>query len=99
MPDTISVVFSVINSVVSFLGLVTVIYGMRYFKEGLPVKSLRRGVLVTLLIFVHFMLDALGELGTVSSPPVIGHVLELAFTLALGYLAYGFIRDWQKIGG
>lgn len=88
---------AIVNSLLAFAGVVLTVYGQYYFREGLLVRTFRRGTLVALLLFLHFIVEALGDLGVIAHMPQVGEVLEFAFTLALAYLSYGLIKDWQKI--
>jgi hypothetical protein len=98
MSDTVSIAFGVVNSALAFVGLLLTLYGRSYFKQGLMVKTLKRGTIVAIFLFSHFTIEALGDIGFIPPMPMLGYVLEFAFTLGLAYLAYGFIRDWQTLG-
>lgn len=98
MIDLVGVVFSVANTLILLGGVVLTLYGQYYFREGILVKTLKRGFVVTVIMFVHFFLNTLNELSILAVPGVVSDVLEFSFTVGLGYLAYAFIRDWKTIG-
>jgi hypothetical protein len=97
MSDPLIVGFGIVNSILAFVGVVITLYGQHYFQGGILSKTLRRATVVALILFVHYVLGTLADLSVIPYMPLLGEVLELAFTLGLAYLTYGLIRDWQKI--
>ncbi len=97
MTDSLSVAFAIINTLFASAGVVITLYGQHYFQQGLLARTLIRGTVVAVLLLAHFALDMLAGLGVMEPLPLVGHLLELGFTLGLAYLTYGMIRDWQTI--
>jgi hypothetical protein len=90
--------FSITDTVIMFFGMVMVLYGQYYFKEGLLVKTLQRAFVVSVIILLHFFLGMLNDLSLVVVPSAAGNFLELAFTVGLVYLTYAFVNDWRNLG-
>ncbi len=98
MADSIGQGFAIVNSLLAFAGLLMTLYGQRYFKEGLLVKTFRRGAIAAALLFLHFLFITLGEVDVISRSHFIDNVFEFSFTLALAYVTFGLIRDWKSLG-
>ncbi len=96
MPDSIALVLAALNSFLAFGGVLMTVWGQYYFKSGVLVKTLRRGTLAAVLLFLHFLLQVMESVG-LSSAGGFESVLELLFTLALAYTTYGFINDWRSL--
>ena len=98
MIDPVTTGFAVVNTILAFAGIIMTFYGQYWFKEGLLVKTLRRGSVVATLLFFHFLLDTLRDASILAEPVFLSYILEFGFTIALGYLTFAFIRDWQNFG-
>jgi hypothetical protein len=98
MADLVTLGFSVVDTILAFAGIVATLYGRYYFKEGLLVKTLSRGTVVVSSMFLHFLLETLGDAGILAVPDIVGILLEFGFTVALAYLMFAFIRDWKSLG-
>ncbi|MGA3406559.1 MAG: hypothetical protein ABSD49_12575 [Candidatus Bathyarchaeia archaeon] len=97
MNDLLSTLVSLVNTVIMAFGIVTTIYGWYYFKGGIVAKTLERACFVAVILFLHFLLNFLAAVD-VLVVPVIGEILEFAFTVGLVYLAVAFVRDWKNLG-
>ncbi len=98
MTDVLSSFFSIVNSAIMGCGIVVVLYGQYYFKEGLMVKTFRRALPVSIVLFIHFFLDMLSEFSILALPYIVGDFLEFIFTIGLAYVLYALVDDWKKIG-
>ena len=98
MNDLLTTLISLANTVMMACGIVTTVYGWRHFKDGLVAKTLERSCVVSVLLFLHFLLNFLAASNLLTGPLVISEILESAFTLGLLYLAVAFVRDWKNIG-
>lgn len=95
--DSVAFGFAVTNTALAFAGIMATLYGKRYFKAGILVKTMMRGAIVALFLFAHFLSEMLSEIGIINPPPYLEYPLEFGFTLGLAYVTIGFIRDWQKM--
>ena len=97
MHDILGLAFAITNALLAFVILCVVIWGIRYFKQGILVKTLRRAGLAAILLFFTFSADALVAVDVLPSNTDIDDALGVLFMLALLYLAYGFINDWRTL--
>jgi hypothetical protein len=81
----------------AFVIICVVIWGMRYFKQGILVKTLRRASLAAILLFLTFSANALVAVDLLPSNTDIDDTLGVLFMLALLYLTYGFVNDWRTL--
>ena len=98
MSDPITAGFAVVNAILAFGGIIMTFYGQYWFKEGLLVKTLKRGPVAATLLFLHYLLDALGYTVFLAVPDLVSKIFEFGFTIALAYLTFAFIKDWQNFG-
>jgi amino acid transporter len=96
--DLIGLVFASVNVVFSFLGFALVAVGIRRFKTGLLVKTLKRAIPAGLLLFLFFVAEALIAVDFLPSNTPIDDVLGTLFMVGLLYVTYGFVNDWTKLG-
>jgi hypothetical protein len=97
MHDLTGLVFASVNVVFSFLGFVLVVVGIRRFKTGLLVKTLKRAIPAGILLFLFFAAEALIAVDFLPSSTLIDDVLGTLFMVGLLYVTYGFVNDWSKI--
>jgi len=95
MIDPVTTGFAVVNTILAFGGIIMTFYGQYWFKEGLLVKTLKRGSVAATLLFLHYLLDALGYIGFLAVLDLVSKIFEFGFTIALAYLTFAFIRDWK----
>ena len=97
MHDPIGLAFASLNVLLSFLGFVLVLVGIRRFKTGLLVKTLKRAITPGILLFVFFVTEALIAIGSVPSDTPIDDILGTMFMVGLLYVTYGFVNDWTHM--
>lgn len=98
MTDQVTLGFAVVNTILALTGIIMTLYAQNYFKGGLLAKTARRGTVVVTLLFLHFFIDLLEDIGAYATPAFVGHFLEFGFTVALTYVAYALVKDWQNFG-
>ena len=85
------------NVGLSLLVLGMIAYGVKFFKNGLLVKTLNRARLLGLLLFLYFFTESLVAVDFLPSNSPIDDVLGTLLMLSMIYLAYGFINDWKTL--
>lgn len=97
MHDLLGLAFASVNVLLSFLGFVLVLVGIRRFKTGLIVKTLKRSIPAGLLLFLFFVTEALVAIDVLPSNTPIDDVLGTIFVVGLLYVTYGFVNDWTHM--
>ena len=97
MHDFVGLLFASVNVALSVLVLGMVVYGVKYFKSGILVRTLSRARIVGALLFLYFLTQALVAVDIIPSSTPIDDVLGTLFMLSLIYLTYGFTNDWKTI--
>jgi len=97
MHDLIGLTFASANVIISIVGFFLIFVGIRRFKTGLLVKTLKRAVPAGLLLFLYFVTVALVAIDVLPSATPIDDVLGTLFMLALLYVTYGFMNDWTRM--
>jgi hypothetical protein len=97
MHDPIGLTFALINLGLGFFTIVLVIRAVRYFKDGLMAKALKRAWVPAIAIALFFTVEALVAIDILLSNTPIDDILGTIFMLGLLYVARGFINDWKKL--
>jgi hypothetical protein len=95
--DILGLILAMLNALLVLIMSCIVVWGVRYFKQGILIKTLKRTGLAAALLFLTFSADALVAADILPSNTDIDDLLGLLFMLALLYLAYGFVNDWRKL--
>jgi len=86
-----------LNVVISLIGLVLILRGLRQFRGGILAKSLRRAIPVGVLLFLFFVTEALVAMEILPRDTPIDDILGTLFMLGLLYVTYGFEHDWTHL--
>jgi uncharacterized membrane protein len=97
MHDLLGLAFASVNVLLSFLGFVLVLVGIRRFKTGLIVKTLKRSIPAGILLCLFFVTEALVAIDVLPSNTPIDEVLGTMFMVGLLYVTYGFVNDWTHM--
>jgi Na+/H+ antiporter NhaB len=97
MLDSIHVSLAVVNVGLSLLTLLFAIYGIRHFKTGLLVRTLKRAIPMAILLALYFSTVALVAMNALPANTPIDDILGTLFMLSFLYLAYGFVHDWTHL--
>lgn len=97
MHDPIGLAFASVNVLLSLLGFVVVLVGIKRFKTGLLVKTLKRATPVGILLFLFFVTQALVAIDGLPSNTPIDDALGTLFMVGLLYVTYGFVNDWTHM--
>ena len=97
MPDLVELSFAALNTLLSFIGLVLLLIGVKRFKGGLLERALKRAIPAGILLFLYFISQALIGLEILPVHTFVDDVLGTLFMLGLLYAVYGFIQDWTHL--
>lgn len=97
MHDLLGLAFASVNVLLSFLGFVLVLVGIRRFKTGLIAKTLKRSIPAGILLFLFFVTEALVAIDVLPSNTPIDDILGTLFMVGLLYVTYGFVNDWTHL--
>jgi branched-subunit amino acid transport protein AzlD len=97
MHDLLGLAFASANVLLSFLGFVLVLVGIRRFKTGLIVKTLKRSIPAGVFLFLFFATEALVAIDVLPSNTPIDDILGTLFMVGLLYVTYGFVNDWTHL--
>lgn len=97
MHDAFGLFFAILNVALSLISLILVTRAVKYFKEGLLARTLRRGTIVAILLCILFILNAAIATGILPAITPLDDVVGTVFILSLLYLAQGFINDWKNL--
>jgi hypothetical protein len=95
--DLIGLTFAVINLGLGFFTIILVFKAVKYFKEGIIVRSLKRAWFPAIAITLFFLTEALVAIDFLPSNTPIDDILGTIFMLGLLYVARGFIKDWKEL--
>ena len=97
MHDPVGLLFASANVGLSILILGIVLYGVRYFKKGLLVKTLDRAQIAAVFLFLYFLTESMVVTDVLPANTPIDDVLGTFLMFSLIYLAYGYINDWKTL--
>lgn len=95
--DPIGLAFAVINLGLGFFSIVLVFRAVRYFKDSLLAKALKRAWIPAIAIALFFLAEALAAIDVLPSSTPIDDILGTIFMLRLLYVTRGFINDWKEL--
>jgi hypothetical protein len=97
MHDAIGLAFAMINLGLGFFSIVLVFRAVRYFKDGLLAKALKRAWIPAIAIALFFTVEALTAIDVLPSNTPIDDIIGTIFMLGLLYVTRGFINDWKEL--
>jgi len=83
-----------LNVMLSGLGFLLILVGIRRFETGLLARALKRGIPVGILIFLYFLTQIWISMGLLPADTPMEGVLGTLFMIGLIYVTYGFVNDW-----
>ena len=86
-----------VNVCLSILTMLLAIRGIRHFRTGLLVRTLKRAIPMAILLALYFSTVALIAINALPANTPIDDILGTLFMLSFLYLAYGFVHDWTHL--
>ncbi len=96
MEVSLSLILATANVVLSIGGLAVNLWAVHHFKSGVIIRTLRRGQIAAVLLLMHFASIALAAMG-ITPYTGIEDISGFGFMLALAYVTYGFVNDWNHL--
>jgi uncharacterized membrane protein YozB (DUF420 family) len=97
MVDSLELGLAMLNVVLSGVGFLLIIAGIRWFETGLFVRALKRAIPAGLLLFLLFFTKAMVAMGALPSDSLIEDILGTLFMLGLLFVTYGLVNDWKQL--
>ncbi len=96
MELSLTLIVAITNMALAIGGLAVNLWGVHHFKSGVIIHTLRRGQVAAVFLLIHFVAVALAVMD-ITPYTGIEDVSGLGFMLALAYVTYGFVNDWQHL--